>query len=134
MNVGTFNTWGWEGHVDVDVLKGKDFRWNVGVNLSHTGSEIVELPANLKEYYNAYTWNSGNIRNGVMMGHPITTVTGRGYDRNKNGDILISPTSGLPLTSADWSVLGNREPKLRFGLTTSLSYKNFRLNAMFQGR
>ena len=42
MNVGTFNTWGWEGHVDVDVLKGQDFRWNVGLNVSHTGSEVVQ--------------------------------------------------------------------------------------------
>jgi hypothetical protein len=31
-------------------------------------------------------------------------------------------------------VIGNREPKLRFGLTTSLGYKGFRLSAMFSGR
>ena len=134
MNVGTFNTWGWEGHVDVDVLKGNDFRWNVGVNLSHTGSEVVELPENLTEFYDAYTWNSGNIRNGVMKGHPITTITGRAWERNDNGDILISPTTGQPVISSKWSILGNREPKLRFGLTTNVSYKNFRLSAMFQGR
>lgn len=134
MNVGTFNTWGWEGHVDVDVLRTNDLRWNVGLNISHTGSEIVELPENLKEYYNAYTWNSGNIRNGVMLHSPITTVTGRAYERNKYGEVLINPTTGMPRVSSDWSILGNREPKLRFGITTSLSYKAFRLSAMFQGR
>ena len=134
MNVGTFNTWGWEGHVDVDVLKGQDFRWNVGLNLSHTGSEVVELPENLTEFYDAYTWNSGNIRNGVMKGYPITTITGRAWERNDNGDILISPTTGQPVISSKWSILGNREPKLRFGITTNVSYKNFRLSAMFQGR
>lgn len=134
MNVGTFNTWGWEGHVDVDVLKGQDFRWNVGLNVSHTGSEVVELPENLTEFYDAYTWNSGNIRNGVMKGYPITTITGRAWERNDNGDILISPTTGQPVISSAWSILGNREPKLRFGITTNVSYKNFRLSAMFQGR
>ena len=134
MNVGTFNTWGWEGHVDVDVLKGQDFRWNVGLNVSHTGSEVVELPENLTEFYDAYTWNSGNIRNGVMKGYPITTITGRAWERNDNGDILISPTTGQPVISSKWSILGNREPKLRFGITTNVSYKNFRLSAMFQGR
>ncbi len=134
MNVGTFNTWGWEGHVDVDVIRNNDFRWNVGVNISHTGSKVVELPENLTEYYNAYTWNSGNIRNGVMLNSPITTVTGRAYERNDKGQVLIDPTTGLPRVSSEWSILGNREPKLRFGITTSLSYKNFRLSAMFQGR
>jgi len=134
MNVGTFNTWGWEGHVDMDVIRTNDLRWNVGVNLSHTNSEVVDLPENLTEYYNAYTWNSGNIRNGVMKGSPITTVTGRAYERNDAGQILIDPTTGLPRISSEWSILGNREPKLRFGFTTSLSFKNWRLSAMFQGR
>lgn len=134
MNVGTFNTWGWEGHVDVDVIKQKDFTWNIGMNMSHTSSKLVDLPENLTEFYNAYTWNSGNVRNGVMKGNPITTVTGRAYERNSKGQILIDPTTGLPRTSAEWSILGNREPKVRYGITTSLRYKNFRLSAMFQGR
>ena len=134
MNVGTFNTWGWEGHVDVDVVRNRDWKWNVGLNMSHTGSKVVKLPENLTEFYNAYTWNSGNIRNGVMVGSPVTTVTGRAYERNDKGQILIDPTSGLPRKSDKWSILGNREPKIRFGFTTALSYKNFRLSAMFQGR
>ena len=51
LNVGTFNTWGWEGHIDVDVLKTKDLTWNIGLNMSHTGSEVTKLP--VAEYYNA---------------------------------------------------------------------------------
>ncbi len=31
-------------------------------------------------------------------------------------------------------MLGDREPKLRFGITTNLSYKGLRLSAMFSGR
>ena len=134
MNVGTFNTHGWEGHVDVDVLKLSDFTWNVGFNASHTTSKIVDLPENLTAYYNAYTWNSGNIRNGVMLGSPITTVTGLAYERNSKGQILINPSTGLPRVSSKWSVLGDREPFLRFGFTTALRYKGWRLSAMFQGR
>jgi len=37
-----------------------------GLNLSGTDSKVVYLPPNVTEYYNAYTWNSGNIRNGIM--------------------------------------------------------------------
>lgn len=135
MNVGTFETWGWESHIDGDIVRtSRGLRWNVGLNMSSTDSEIVYLPPNVTEYYNPYTWNSGNIRNGIMLGHPITTLTGRAYLRNDAGDVLISPTSGLPLVSAAWSVIGNREPKLRFGITSALNYMGFRLNAMFAGR
>ncbi|AUC83798.1 SusC/RagA family TonB-linked outer membrane protein [Polaribacter sp. ALD11] len=134
MNVGTFKTKGWEANIDVDVIKTDDFTWNVGVNGSKGTSEVVFLPENVTEYYNPNTWNSGNIRNGIMRGEPITTLTGRAYDRNDNGDILISPTTGLPLTASQWSIIGDREPKLRFGVMTSLKYKNFRVSSLFAGR
>src|SRR5699024_152707 len=90
LNVGTFNTWGWEAHIDGDIINNaQGLRWNVGVNLSRTNSKIVSLPENVTEYYNAYTWNSGNIRNGISQGNPITTLTGRAYERNEAGDVLI---------------------------------------------
>lgn len=135
LNVGTFNSWGWEGHIDADILRTESgFRWNVGLNMSQGKSKVVYLPPSVSEYYNPYTWNSGNIRNGIMVGHPITTVTGLAYSRNDAGDVLISPTSGYPITSSTWSVLGDREPKVRFGLTTMLNYSNFSLSAVFAGR
>lgn len=135
MNVGTFDTKGWEAHVDADIIrKSNGFRWNVGVNVSSTKSKVVYLPDNVSEYYNSSTWNSGGIRNGIMVGHSVTTLTGKAYQRNDAGDILIDPTTGIPLVSSTWSVIGDREPKLRFGLTTSLAYKGMRLSAMFSGR
>ncbi len=135
MNIGTFKTWGLESHIDGDILSmSNGLRWNLGVNISHTGSKVTLLPEGLTEYYNPYTWNSGNIRNGVSVGHPVTTLTGNAYLRNNAGDVLISPTSGLPVISSVWTVLGDREPKLRFGINTSVSYKGLRLSAMFSGR
>jgi len=135
LNVGTFETWGWEALIGADVIKmGNGLRWNVGVNASHTDSEVVYLPANVTEYYNAYTWNSGNIRNGITTGNPVTTWTGNAFMRNDAGDILISPTTGLPVVSTAFTVIGNREPKLRFGITSNVSYKGLRLSAMFSGR
>jgi hypothetical protein len=134
MNVGTFNTWGWESHIDGDIISQNGFRWNVGLNLSQTKSKVVYLPENVTEYYNAETWNSGNIRNGIAVGHPVTTLTGLGYERNEKGDILIDPGTGLPIISSEQSVIGDREPKLRYGITTAFAYRGIRLSAMFAGR
>ena len=135
LNVGTFDTWGWEGHIDGDIISTKrGFKWNVGVNMSHVDSKVIYLPDNVTEYYNPYTWSSGNIRTGIQKGFPITTLTGRAYDRNAAGEILISPTTGYPLIAPKWSVIGNREPKLRFGFNTTVTYGNIRLSALFAGR
>ena len=135
MNVGQFKTWGYETHIDGDILKmANGLTWNVGLNLSGTDSKVVYLPPNVTEYYNAYTWNSGNIRNGIMLGYPVTTLTGLAYTRNTAGQVLINPTTGLPVVNTAWSVIGNREPKLRYGITTNIGYKGIRLSAMFSGR
>lgn len=134
MNVGTFKTWGWEGLINADIIKTGSFTWNLGVNASRGRSKVLYLPENVTEYYNPYTWNSGNIRNGISVGNPITTISGRAYARNKNGDILIDPSTGIPIVSDEWSILGDREPKLRFGITTGLQYNNWRLSGVFAGR
>lgn len=135
MNVGSFKTKGWEAAIDGDIIKNPGgLTWNVGVNASRGTSKVVYLPENVTEYYNAYTWNSGNIRNGIMVGHPITTLTGRAFLRNDAGQVLIDPATGVPLVNPLWTVIGDREPKLRFGGMTSLSYKGLRLSALFAGR
>jgi hypothetical protein len=135
MNVGKFTTQGWDLHIDGDIIRAASgFRWNLGVNLSHASSLVTELPEAVTEYYIAYTWLSGNLRNGISVGHPVTTMTGKAYQRNKKGDVLIDPSSGIPLTDENWSILGDRQPKLEFGITTNLSYKGFRLSALATGR
>ena len=134
MNVGSFKTWGWEGRLGFDIIKTRDLTWNVGVTGSHTGSEVTYLPENLTEYYDAYTWLEGNLRSGTKVGAPITALTGYGFERNDDGVILIHPLKGLPIVDpSEWRVMGDREPELRYGITTRVSYKDFSLSAAFSG-
>ncbi len=135
MNVGSFTTKGFEFHVDGDIIKNRDWTVNAAVNLSKNWSNVVSLPKNVTEYYNAYTWVSGNIRNGIMVGSPITALTGLDYQKNAQGKVLIDPSTGLPLASGTWSVIGDREPKMVFGINASVNYKKIvSLTAMLDGR
>lgn len=133
-NMGSFKTNGFEFLVNYDILRDKDWLVNVGVNGSKNFSKVLSLPPGVTEYYNSATWVSGNIRNGIMVGHPITTITGQDYQRNAKGQILIDPTSGLPLVSSAWSVIGDREPKLSYGFTARASYKNLSLSCLLNGK
>lgn len=136
MNVGNFTTHGWDMHIDADIVRSQSgIRWNVGLNLSSAKSKVTYLPENVSEYYNAYTWLYTGIRNGIKVGSSVTSITGYKYERNNKGQILIDPGSGAPvINTTDWQYLGDREPKLRLNITTSVSYKNFRLSALLTGR
>ena len=135
MNVGSFTTQGWDLHIDGDVLRLQNgLRWNLGMNLSHSSSEITYLPESVSEYYNAYTWILDGLRGGVKKGYSVTTMTGIRYQRNDAGEVLIDPSTGLPLKRSDWEVVGDRQPDMEFGITTSVSYKNFRLSALASGK
>jgi TonB-linked SusC/RagA family outer membrane protein len=131
-NVGDFKTWGWEAHIDADIVRTRDLLWNVGLNLSHTGSKVTELPIPL--FYDAYTWNSGNIRNGTAIGEPLTVILGLDYLRNDAGQVLIDPSTGLPVADTEVKALGNREPDLRLGITSRVRYKGWHLSAMISGK
>lgn len=133
-NMGSFESSGAEFMVNYDFIRNRDWVFNLGVNGSKNTSEVLSLPPGVTEYYNSATWVSGNLRNGIMVGTPVTTITGNDYQRNKKGQILIDPTSGLPLTSSTWTVLGDREAKLNFGFTASLKYKNFALSCLMNGK
>jgi len=134
MNVGSFRTNGVEMRIAGDIVKNRDWVVNLSVNASKNWSEVTSLPENVTEYYNAYTWVSGNIRNGIKVGNPITSITGNDFQRNDAGQVLIDQSSGLPLTSGSWSVLGDREPALKFGFNGTAKYKSFSLSALFDGR
>lgn len=134
MNVGSFKTNGVEFRVDGDIVKNRNWTINAGLNLTKNGSNVISLPKNVSEYYNAYTWVSGNIRNGVMVGFPITSLTGLDYQKNTKGQVLIDPSSGLPLAAGTWSYLGDREPKMLIGFNASIRYKGLLLSALLDGR
>ena len=132
---GLFSTKGWEAHVDGDILKQKKgFTWNVGINASQSKSNVDYLPDNvigvLQPLYMEF-------REFTQRYHERLSCDNHNRScllRNSAGQKLIDPTTGTPLVSSAWSVLGDREPKLRFGVTNSLSYKAFSLTALFEGR
>ena len=132
-NMGSFRTNGTEFIVSYDFLRSSDWLLNIGINGSKNWSKVLSLPPGVTEYYNSSTWVSGNLRNGIMVGSPITTITGLDYQRNTKGQVLIDPTTGLPLTSSKWSVLGDRNPKFSYGFTANLKYKNISFSCLLNG-
>lgn len=95
-------------------------------------SKILTLPdAIAYESYIADTWLYGNARGGMIRNMPATTITGYGYLRNNNNQILISPTTGLPLNNGQFRVIGDRMPDFTLGMLNSFRYKAWSLNFLW---
>lgn len=113
-----------------------DFSWDFLANYDHHHGKVLSLPHNLPESYVSDTWLFGNVRNGTAPGLSTESLTGYFYKRNNKGQILISPTSGLPLTTNPNFVDGgyDRTPKYTIGLTNTFRYKRLAVSGLLDFR
>jgi len=93
------------------------------------------LPNALPESYNSDSWVYGNVRNGTTPGSSTMSLTGHFWLRNKDGKLLISPTTGLPIASTDFIDVGyDRQPDFTVGVTNSFRYKALSLSFLLDLR
>ncbi|HLA90071.1 MAG TPA: SusC/RagA family TonB-linked outer membrane protein [Gemmatimonadaceae bacterium] len=135
LNGAKTRTQGWELTLGgTPYLKG-DASWDIQANWTHVRAITVSLPSDLPEAYNSDTWLYGNIRNGTVPGQSLMSLTGTFYLRNKAGQLLIDPTSGLPLRSSGFIDRGyDRQPNWTMGLTNTFRYGKFSLNFLLHFR
>lgn len=131
LNVGSNQNQGVEVAINFDVVKKEKFSWNTRFNFNKMWNEVTSLPVNVPEFYLSDTWLYGNARGGLVVGGSTTSITAFGYARNTNGEILISPTTGLPVIDQTFKVRGDRNPDFTLGWVNSLSMGAFRLSFLW---
>ena len=133
-NAASLRNEGVELTMNLMPINKKDFNWTVNFNFNHVWSEVLTLPASiglLNDYYNSDTYIS-NVRGGLIRGHSTGTLTGSNYVRNNAGQILINPSTGIPLiNSGTNSLIGDRTPDFTLGTLNTLHYKNWSLSFLW---
>ncbi|MBD0318904.1 MAG: SusC/RagA family TonB-linked outer membrane protein [Gemmatimonadetes bacterium] len=111
------------------------FSWDFEANFDRSRGKTISLPRNLPESYVSDTWLFGNVRAGNAPGLSTRSLTGRYYLRNNAGQILIDPTTGLPLVSTTFIDAGyDRQPDFTLGLRNQLRYRRASLSFLFDIR
>ena len=131
LNVGSNENTGLEVVLDYLVVNKKNFSWNTRFNFNRMRNKVTSLPSNVPEFYISDTWVYANARGGLTNGGPTTTITSHGYLRNNAGQILINPTTGLPLIDANFKVRGDRNPDFTLGWLNNITYKNLRISFLW---
>ncbi|MEI6739638.1 MAG: SusC/RagA family TonB-linked outer membrane protein [Gemmatimonadaceae bacterium] len=113
----------------------RNFSWDMLANFESARGKVLALPNALPESYVSDTWLFGNVRNGTAPGMSTRSMTGLFYLRNTKGQLLIDPTTGLPLRSTSFIDAGyDRQPKWTMGLTNTFRYKAVSLNFLLDFR
>ena len=130
-NVGVMINRGVELAVNADVIRTKDFTWNVNANVSYNKNEITELYNGLSEYEIAGTSTK------LVVGHSVGEFYTNRYAgvNPANGDALWYTKEGELTTEyneSDKVMVGkNYIAPWQGGFGTTLSWKGFSLNAQF---
>jgi TonB-linked SusC/RagA family outer membrane protein len=135
LNGGVTRNQGVELSLRARPVQNTNFTWDILANFEHAKGTVIALPNDLPESYVSDTWLYGNVRNGNSPGESTRSLTGLFYLRNDNGDILINPTSGLPIRSTTFISGGyDRQPDFSLGITNSFTYKDFSLSFLIDTR
>lgn len=133
-NAASLRNEGVEISLNINAVTKKNFTWSTNLNFNHMWSKVLTLPASIglkNDYYNSDTYIS-NVRGGLIRNQPTGTLTGSNYQRNNAGQILINPSSGVPLINAGTNVLiADRTPDFTLGINNSFRYKNWSLSFLW---
>lgn len=126
---------GWEVTMRGTPIENRVIAWDVQANFERARGKVLALPNALPESYVSDTWLFGNVRNGTAPGLSTRSLTGLFYLRNKTGDILIDPTSGLPIRSTVFIDGGyDRQPDYTIGITNTLRHRRWSVNFLLDLR
>ena len=148
-NIGKMRNTGFELSIGGDIIRTQDLTWNVEANISHNKNELRDLYAQ-KQADGTYavvpviisdgSSIAGTINRRLEVGEPIDTYYGKEWAG-------VNPDNGAPMwykddangnkvttsnySEASYYKLGTGNPKFFGGFSTSLTYKNFDLSAVF---
>ena len=143
-NVGSVKNNGFEASLSMDILKGKDWNWNVSANIGLNRNKVTELYGGKSQII---TGNAGTntyiyMDKVVMPGHDVDTWYGTewaGVDTETGSPLWFTTneqgervtTSSYGEASKNQVVLGKQTPDFYGGFSTDVSWKNFDLSAVF---
>ncbi len=146
-NVGSLENRGVEFQVSSKNIVKPDFTWNTDFNINFNRSKVLDIvgttihsgPVNPA----GTTYNLTIVQAGQPLGafygyisDGVDPATGNIKYRDINGVDANGVLTGKPdgkIDDSDKTIIGNASPKFTYGLSNSLTYKNFTLDLFLQG-
>lgn len=136
LNVGDMENKGFEFNISTQNVKGKSWKWNTDFNMGFNRNKVLNLGDDPNvQIPSGEIYQRGNASL-VKAGYPLGSFYGyvatgidpqtgnvMYEDRDKNGEI----------NPGDRTFIGNAQPDFIYGMTNTVSFRNFDLSVFFQG-
>ena len=133
INVGATTKTGMEIDLGLSSKAGAEFKWNVNVSYATFKTVVDKVTDDTNEVALASFPGSG-VGIFATAGEEFPLIKGTAYERDDNGSVIIDATTGNPVVSSDFRILGKVTPDYILGFNTSVEYKGFRLSGVFDYR
>ncbi len=138
VNSGVIRNIGVETNVSYGMNLTKNLFWRSGINFSFNDNRIVETrtnPDGTDAYMPQYIGFGGKFLVRYEKGGRYGDFYGTGFEKDANGKIKLYD-DGSPVLSSDQynEFIGNMNSKYMLGWNNMVSYKNFKLNFLIDGR
>jgi TonB-linked SusC/RagA family outer membrane protein len=145
-NVGSLTNKGVEFQFNADIVREKDFTWNLGGNISTVNTKVTSLAGN----YDGYKLSTDNIPGGYAEGrglssNPITYLKVgyspytfylpkyEGVDKSGNQLFDSAGVKSVGVNGNPTLYYTSPAPKFYYGINNTFTYKNWGLNFFMRG-
>nr|WP_295872917.1 SusC/RagA family TonB-linked outer membrane protein [uncultured Chitinophaga sp.] len=132
-NAGNIQNKGIEAVFRYDVFRGGKFQWNTGINYSVNDNRIVELAETNPEFVLSGA-SGANFVSKFKVGGSFGDIYGTVLQRDEQGRIKIDDKGSPIKQGGDVVYLGNANPKWQLGWNNNLSYGDFTLSFLIDGK
>lgn len=133
VNLGKIRNQGWELLVTGRPIQTKDFTWELTWNFTKNNSKVISLPEELGGLATIFGLSGGTTLYAIV-GEPLGTYKAEVPMTDDNGNIVVNPSTGLPVASDQMAIVGTMNYKYQMGVSTMLQYKGITLGVDFDIR
>jgi TonB-linked SusC/RagA family outer membrane protein len=132
VNVGDTKNWGYEFDLGAQVIRSRNFNWDMSVRYSMNENKVLNLYQGVPEFsYGAFTYAAPY----AIVNESFPALKAISYVRDEaTGRVRVSSTTGYPLTTGPLKNFGRTTPKHMLGLGTKLNYKALTLATNWEYR
>lgn len=131
LNVGQTKNWGYEADLKIQLMKKAKLSWDLVVRGSINENKVIKLYPGVSEFFvSGYSYGGTYVVQDMI--YPVLKATS--YVRDSLGRIVVSRTTGYPLTTGPLKSFGRVTPKYMLGAGTTVSYAGFTLATNWEYR
>jgi TonB-linked SusC/RagA family outer membrane protein len=137
INIGELTNKGLELMVNATVIQQKDFKWELSFNYAINRSNVVNLGTNAAgKPVTTLNLEESRVRReriAHVVGQPLGMITGYKHRTDDKGNLMYN-ADGYPVSTAGYEVLAEGRHPVSGGLSSILSWKQFKLDVLVDFR